>query len=442
MKRILTLLLLFSFSALTLAQMETYCLENRFSEDPYFDELELDEALDVVYGWAPRWPSPEIDTLRIDFHYPSADVDELSQRPFILLIHGGSFNAGTRKDMTNIAKSFARRGFVAATMSYRLGWDCSPLAGLLTCLLCANEAPKLTTAVYRSVQDTKAALRFVAHHAADYGIDPHTMFIGGISAGSVAALQTVYMDQDIGNELCPNCLDDIGPIDEGVNDLSGEYTIRGVINSCGAIGLLDALGTQPQMPVISFHDENDCVVPSNFGHALGCFGCTAFLTANGSQLIHAEKEALGSCSELNIKLGSGGHCSYNGDLLIQRSACFLKRIMCEECNTVLTVGEQPVDGCGDLFTPPTQTVVRPGELDFRCFPNPASDRVVIELKQPSASAAQVELRLFNIWGQEILRRQYSVSSTLELALPKLPKGAYVLNLVSEGMIGTQRIVIE
>lgn len=440
MKASFTLCFFFFACVFSFGQTEQYCIENRFSQDPYFDESELDETLDVVYGWAPRWPSTEIDTLRIDFHYPSDAADDLTERPFVMLIHGGSFNAGTRKDMTNIAKSFARRGFVAATMSYRLGWDCSPTAGLLTCLLCANEAPKLTTAIYRSVQDTRAALRFVAHHAADYGIDPHAMFIGGISAGSVAALQTVYMDQELADELCPTCIDDIGPVNEGVNDLSADYTIRGVVNSCGAIGQLEALSTQSQIPVISFHDDGDCVVPSEFGHALGCFGCTAFLTANGSQLIHSEMQALGTCSELNIKLGSGGHCSYNGELLIQRSACFLKRILCGECGSSLNEGEQPVVACDELAIEPVATVLRPGELGFRCFPNPASEQLVIELQETAHS--DLELRLFDLWGQEIMRGTYQVVRSLELQLPRLPKGAYVLSLATENTTGTQRILIQ
>src|SRR5436853_6282152 len=44
------------------------------------------------------------------------------KRPFILLIHGGSFRKGCRTQMTTDCIEFAKRGYIAATIDYRLGW--------------------------------------------------------------------------------------------------------------------------------------------------------------------------------------------------------------------------------------------------------------------------------------------------------------------------------
>ena len=52
-------------------------------------------------------------------------------------------------------------------------------------------------AVVRAVEDTKASVRFFHKHIQegnDLNIDPSAIFVGGTSAGSIAALQMVFMD--------------------------------------------------------------------------------------------------------------------------------------------------------------------------------------------------------------------------------------------------------
>src|SRR5215472_6529350 len=70
--------------------------------------------------------------------------------PAVLLIHGGGFRAGNRQSYLPTAIKLAERGYVAATMSYRL----SP----------RNQFPA-------AVEDAKAAVRFLRANASKYGID-------------------------------------------------------------------------------------------------------------------------------------------------------------------------------------------------------------------------------------------------------------------------------
>ncbi len=82
--------------------------------------------------------------------------------PAVLCIHGGGFRAGHRDGNNALCLKLAQRGFVAATVSYRL-------------------APKYQFPA--AVHDVKAAVRWLRANAAKYQIDPERIGVTGDSAG-------------------------------------------------------------------------------------------------------------------------------------------------------------------------------------------------------------------------------------------------------------------
>ena len=82
--------------------------------------------------------------------------------PGVVCIHGGGFRAGSREGYDDLIQKLASRGYVAATIGYRL-------------------APKhpFPSAIY----DVKAAVRFLRAHAAEYHLDPTRIGATGGSAG-------------------------------------------------------------------------------------------------------------------------------------------------------------------------------------------------------------------------------------------------------------------
>ena len=82
--------------------------------------------------------------------------------PAVLCIHGGGFRAGKRESYDALCLRLAERGFVAATITYRL-------------------APqhKFPAAVH----DTKAAVRWLRANAGKYKINPDRIGVTGGSAG-------------------------------------------------------------------------------------------------------------------------------------------------------------------------------------------------------------------------------------------------------------------
>src|SRR4051812_16386227 len=60
-------------------------------------------------------------SLQMDIYQPTGDTS--SARPLIILAHGGSFISGTKSDdptIDSLCKRFAERGYVTASIDYRL----------------------------------------------------------------------------------------------------------------------------------------------------------------------------------------------------------------------------------------------------------------------------------------------------------------------------------
>ena len=104
-------------------------------------------------------------SLEMDIYRPKNAWGKL---PAIVCIHGGGWAKGSREHHASIAQGLAARGYVAATISYRL----------------SGEAP-----FPAAIHDCKAAVRFLRASADSYGIDPDSIGAIGLSAGGhLAAL--------------------------------------------------------------------------------------------------------------------------------------------------------------------------------------------------------------------------------------------------------------
>ena len=102
--------------------------------------------------------------LQLDLYAPGTTMDEL--RPGIVLVHGGDWLGGEREHLTSLAINLALRGYVVATIDYRL----------------ASQAPYPA-----AVEDAQAAVRWMREHAEPYGIDSSHIALGGAGAGGVVA---------------------------------------------------------------------------------------------------------------------------------------------------------------------------------------------------------------------------------------------------------------
>ncbi|MEO0405437.1 MAG: alpha/beta hydrolase, partial [Bacteroidota bacterium] len=195
------------------AAYSQFCtLDNRFTEVEFFNDDQISSEMNVVYGNA------DGQDLAMDVYFPSQENEDLSERPFIMLFHGGSFIGGDRSMMTSTCLEFAKRGFVAATVSYRL-------------------SDQLTIpARYKGSQDGHAAMRYIVENADQYGIDTDWLFTGGDSAGSIIAISMVFDDQQEwqNRDQMNDLMGDYGLLYSNGNDLENTYQIQGVMNNWGS----------------------------------------------------------------------------------------------------------------------------------------------------------------------------------------------------------------
>jgi len=94
--------------------------------------------------------------------------------PLVIFVHGGGWqsghtlNSGAFADWPGVLAALAARGYVVASVEYRLSGEAHFTA---------------------AIQDVKAAIRWLRTHASEYGIDPERAVIwGGSAGGQLAAL--------------------------------------------------------------------------------------------------------------------------------------------------------------------------------------------------------------------------------------------------------------
>ena len=297
--------------------------DDRYGNAEYFSSAQIDSLKNINYSKALNFEGKNQD-LKMDFYFPKNNLDTMEMRPFILFIHGGGFYAGSRKDYSYMSRELAKRGFVTATMSYRLGFDQSDDAGLIK-------------AIYRAQQDASKALSYVLANAKKLRINNSWIFLGGGSAGAITSLLTSYADQEEWDKLVPGIESTLGPLHSTKNDPKQTFEIRGIYNHMGNIHP-SAIDIEDLIPTISFHGQLDEVVPigkNKYGF--------------GSIPLHDMLSEAGICNDLTI-VPQGGHDIYTTrqgtDFMINRVACFFKSLICGTCVDYIA-SETVLASCSD-----------------------------------------------------------------------------------------------
>ncbi len=120
------------------------------------------ELKDVEYGRVGDRP------LLLDLYVPKGLTRPV---PALIFIHGGGWQGGDRRDYKYYTVRYAKRGYVAATISYRF----------------------VKEAIFPAcVQDAKCAVRWMRANAAKYHVDPKRIAALGGSAGGHLAMMLGY----------------------------------------------------------------------------------------------------------------------------------------------------------------------------------------------------------------------------------------------------------
>ncbi|HAW53295.1 MAG TPA: hypothetical protein DCX54_13360 [Flavobacteriales bacterium] len=431
-------------------------------------------------------PTPVSQPLMMDVYEPTGDT--VTNRPLIILAHAGSFlpkcskntlPLGDKEDstMVEMCREFAKRGYVAVSMDYRLGWN--PLAGAQE-----DRIGTIMTAVYLSMQDMKACVRYMKLNQSTYGIDSTKICVGGSNSGGYSAL--AYGALTDTNELWllkflhPSTGKPLVNIHlwgdfEGDNGTTGYYNynnpgasskISMVLNLGGAIG--DSSWQEAgEVPIISFHGEADSLTPINCDIVIVAATGQPVVEVCGSRKISEIATRLGNQTFFDnnftdaytnsaksktsfsgfmphfgiangyepwawydqnspcIAPGSGYGSAANPYATKPKALAYIDTIMGYFCPRFIAhttyVGVNETENINDKVS---------------VYPNPSSDIIYIE------STLKVETAvLYNLNGSAVWNGSPNRTGTFQLNVSNLDHGIYFLSIQTEKGIARKKIAV-
>ena len=142
----------------------------------------------------------KVTDLKMDIYEPNQDDDLFDSRPVIVYVHTGNFLPppingspnGTKTDSAavELCRQWARRGYVAISVDYRLGWR--PDLPLVQ-----QRRGTLLNAVYRAIHDVKEGVRFLRGDAMalnTYAIDESKIVLYGQGSGGYVSQAYTTLD--------------------------------------------------------------------------------------------------------------------------------------------------------------------------------------------------------------------------------------------------------
>lgn len=258
--------------------------------DRVFSRLQVEEnvAFATVDG----------QTLLLTIYTPEDDT--ITDRPVMIVASGGGFQEQERESVEPIAQEFARRGYVAVTMDYRVLGQ-APL-----------NADELAIAGVKATHDMFAAVRFLraeGEGSNPRGIRSDAIFVSGESAGGVMAMLAATLDPDdpISSQTLANFLSSNGGVygTVGEND-DVSSVVQGAMPLSGAVLDLTTVDAGAAL-LYAAHEEFDPVVPCNTAREGASF--TRLEVSGACDVVPAYGGA-GATGVLFLVEGSMGHVEF------------------------------------------------------------------------------------------------------------------------------------
>ena len=295
----------------------------------YSDEIfsQVHVTSNVLYGgnYNPNiWGQNEWQDLYMDIYQP--DGDDIEDRPLVFFLFGGSFVAGskTNGDIVELCTRYAKMGYVAAAIDYRLTGD----------LIWFSNPETAYRATAKGMHDLKGAIRFFRMNDNtnnEYRIDSERIYVGGISAGGIVAVNAAYLNME--NEIPASIVDYIeenGGLEGNSGNAGYDSHFHGVINLCGAVGDYNWI-IEGDIPIVNIHGDEDTIVPYGDG-LITLFGLN--MQVYGSYVINETMLALGNSSDLYTFEGYD-HNPFNSsqtnmNITVEFTSDFMVDVVCPE----------------------------------------------------------------------------------------------------------------
>lgn len=442
-----------------------------FGQLPYTENLyETRVESDIAYGEVINYAG-QSESLELDIYKPIGDSN--CTRPCLVLVHGGAWIAGSKDDLNiaNIAQHYAEKGWVVATINYRLGTHKIPSYDMY--LFCNEDisAPcgyvadsaEVIRANYRGQQDAKGAIRFMKNRSGLDSIDVNNVFIAGESAGGFVSYAATFMQTNsekpsfcgaIANAPTPDadlldCLPvgfsltrpDLGDVQGDLNLGTHDASVQGIGNIYGAMFDFDMLADETEWPVLyQFHQGSDVVVNYDYGRVLGRMDWECYTPTNLCQNYARYPRAFGSkgieayfaslvdgperVSEIIENYEYSNDCFDNGhsiDNWVTRS------------NNMANLFATRIEDNGNTpTTGPCFASLTSEEIGLVAYPNPSTGLITLS---PTGNEI-MNVTIFSSNGSIV--KNFNMNSSTEINL--LP-GIYLLKISNSANYSVQKLVV-
>ena len=372
----------------------------RFAE-PVFDEVNIETGIPFSSAIMEGETSPT--TLYLDFYEPEGDT--LSARPLVITVFGGAFVAGSRDyaDMVEYCTRLAKHGYAAASIDYRLIsiWNLTSTA--------------LIRDAYMAAQDVSSAIRFFKYHCDEYRIDTEQVFLLGNSAGSIAILCELFMDE---NERPAETFEepDLGPMhSSGFEEYAGiSPAMAGAIPQWGGVMDLDVISEEEYVPLCMIHGTDDTNVPYDSGYCYNGMLPGVMPYMYGSHPIAGRLDEIGITDYEFHSFEGEGHAFYFVPLLY-------------------TLIEEKFDACFNITRDflynhlefPT-SIPEMSETMVQVYPNPATNLLTISVGD-ATQCEPLSVVVIDVMGQVVLAETVSATE-MSLDVSHLPSGIYFIQM--------------
>ena len=397
-----------------------------------------DSILNVKYGSNVTALSSTPEDQLYDIYLPTGDSS--TKRPVVFFTHGGSFLSGSKEtsDVVALCRAFAKRGYVTVSQNYRLGYE-------------TFDATNAKRAVWRAMQDGRAAVRHVRANAAQYLIDTNMIIYGGSSAGGFTALHVAFLDEPQELVLGVDTSAYTGPGSQGLggfkgttNNLSNSDEVNAVINLCGAIGDTSWIQLKDKnIPVLNMHGTADNTVP--YGTAvIKLFNTIPLLNVSGSSSIRKSLNAKKMTNRFYTFCGLD-HVPFYGTTAVQKSwmdttVLFISQFLYYDVLKLSATNPnaiiQEIDSADCATTGIYATPIAAAKIS----PNPTQHSVLVELKNSNANIQQIAI--MDLTGRTVGLHNIDNINQTNIDLHHFENGIYLLKIItSEGML-IERIIKE
>ncbi len=393
-------ILLILLSNLILNFVFSQC-EGRYQEQIFEDSVVTLQYSDV-YDWS------ILDScLDMDVYLPKQDT--FTNRPLIIFAHGGSFYLGNKNNPEAVAfcKAFAQKGYVTASIQYRL-----------TSQLSLVDSNVMIQTVFNAISDMKSAIRYfkqdVSQNNNVFGIDSSQIFVAGYSAGAITSVNLAFLNNE---EEIPAFLqsfvDNAGGLDGDSGNPGFNSKPKAVVSLAGAIYLKSFIDDQ-DVPIVSLHAQDDETVFYGCNSALG-FSFLPILC--GSSVIHSEAQSLMINNQLHT-FESGGHLAPVSptnmeEITVPIITDFLYSLL--DCN-------EPTD------------LKQYSNFDLSIYPNPSTGVFNIQTNE-----VNYDLKVYNSLGQLVFINKKSNSKNMDLT--NLKSGIYSVVLISNNKQVSRKLLL-